>query len=195
MLPKIIVCALVITLGIFAWFNFAPKHPPAGGQPSNNQQAPQQTNKYINNPFYSKDGISITHTWPGETFFSNEETEVLIFNESDSQVTVKSFDLTYSVEGKTYPHKSGTWEKFARKDSHERIEYINISPKHYQGQPLNLAQSQKGKLHWHINFGSTPLNGKQTVHVKLTLIKDGQTIIIDEQFNRESGQVFSKDNH
>lgn len=149
----------------------------------------------VNKPFYSQDGLYLTHSWPSEGNFSAEETEILLFNESESNVEVKSFNLEYQVEGKTYPHKSGTWEKFPNRVSWERTEYLNISPNYYKGQPLDLARGEKGKLHWHINFGPTPLDGKQTIKVKLTLLKDGQTINIDEEFNRDSGTVFSKENH
>lgn len=192
MLPKIIIGAVVILLALFAWYTFAPKqlpssqHAPEQTQPRNQQQPPT---------FYSKGGLSFTHSWPGEGNFSAEETEILLFNESNSSFEVKSFDLTYSVEGKTYPHKSGTWEKFARKDSPEKIEYLNISPQYYKGEKLLLNPGQKGKLHWHIQFGPNPLDGKQTVAVKLTLLKDGQAININEQFHRDSGTVFSKGEH
>lgn len=199
-----IVIGVVVFLGLL-WIagSYLKDNPPVQRDQSPlsppHQAESEQTNPDlgagVSKPFYSKDGLYLTHTWPGAQFFSNEETEILVFNESGSQVEVKSFDLTYSVEGKTYPHKSGTWEKFPRKDNHERIEYINISPQYYQGQPLALAPGQKGKLHWHIQFGSTPLDGKQTVKVKLTLLKDGQTINIDEQFTRNSGTVFSKEGH
>lgn len=201
MLPKIIIAIVVIFFALFAWRTFAPKQLPSSqhtqeqNQQGNQQQQSPNLGGGVNEPFYSKDGIYLTHSWPSEGNFSNEETEILLFNESDSSVEVKSFDLTYTVEGKTYPQKSGTWEKFPSKTSWDRTEYLNISAQHYQGQPLVLAQGEKGKLHWHINFGPTPLDGKQTVTVKLTLLKDGQTISIDEQFNRDSGTVFSKDEH
>jgi hypothetical protein len=99
------------------------------------------------------------------------------------------------VENKTYPHKSGTWEKFPSKTSWEKIEYLNISPQYYKGEPLILEPGQKGKLHWHINFGSQPLDGKQTVQLKLTFLKGNETITIEEKFNRDSGIVVSRDEH
>lgn len=188
MLPKIIIVAIVI-LGLL-WM---------GGSYFTDNSSSEQTNPDlgagVNKPFYSKNGLHLTHSWPGEGNFSNEETEILLFNESNSAVEVKSFDLTYTVEGKTYPHKSGTWEKFPTIESWERNEYIMISPQYYKGEKLLLAPNQKGKLHWHINFGSQPLGGKQTVYVKLTLLKSGETVTIDEQFNRDSGTVFSKEDH
>ncbi len=103
--------------------------------------------------------------------------------------------MSYKVEGKAYPEKSGTWEKFPSKTSWEKIEYLNISPQYYKGEPLILTPGQKGKLHRHIQFGSQPLDGKQTVLLKLTLLKGGENIIIDEQFNRDSGTVVSRDEH
>lgn len=200
MLPKIIIGVVLIFLALFAWRTFAPQQMPVNQYaPEQNQQGNQQQSPNlgasVSEPFYSKDGLSLTHSWPGEGNFSNEETEILLFNESESSVEVKSFYLTYSVEGKTYPHKSGTWEKFPSKTSWERIEYLNISPQYYKNEPLILTSGQKGKLHWHIQFGTQPLDGKQTVTVKLTLLKDNQTINIDEQFNRDSGPVFSKEDH
>lgn len=146
-------------------------------------------------PFWEEDGVSLQHYWPSEGSFSAEETEILLLNESDSEVEVKSFDLSYSVAGKTYPHKSGTWEKFPTIVSWDKVEYINIGKLYYQNQPLVLARGEKGKLHWHIQFGTQPLDGKQTVKVKLTLLYNGQEKTIDEEFNRDSGTVFSKDDH
>lgn len=146
-------------------------------------------------PFYEKDGVSLEHYWPGEGTFSNEETEILLFNDTSSDLQVKSFDLTYSVEDKPYPQKSGTWEKFSSKQSWDKIEYLNISAQYYKGEQLVLAPSQKGKLHWHIQFGPNPLDAKQTVKLKLTLLKGNETITIDEQFNRASGVVVSKEDH
>lgn len=175
----------------------APEHPQtesAGSQPNSNQGVPD-LGAGVNKPFYSEGGLYLIHTWPSEGNFSAEETEILLFNESDSNVEVKSFNLEYQVEGKTYPHKSGTWEKFPTKSSWEKTEYLNISPQYYTGQPLALARGEKGKLHWHINFGPNPLDGKQIVKVKLTLLRDGQIINIDEAFNRDSGTVFTKENH
>ncbi len=208
MLPKIII-GIVILVVLFFGFQFisgGPRHQPSGNPVTN---IPQTNHKSQNTfqtqhesaqfdnkkPFYNQNSITLTHTWPGEKNFSNEETEVLIFNESNSKVEVKSFDLEYMVEGKTYPQKSGTWEKFPSKESWERMEYANISKQYYKGESLILEPNQKGKLHWHIQFGSQPLDGKQIVKFNLTLLKDGQTINIDEEFNRPSGQVFSKSEH
>lgn len=204
MLPKVIIGVVVLLIGFFVVGSYFKDNRPDFNQGSNRQEHEQQQGNQkqspnlgagVNEPFFSQDGFSLTHAWPSEGNFSAEETEILLFNESSSSVEVKSFDLEYSVEGKTYPHKSGTWEKFPSKTSWEKIEYLNISPQYYQDQPLGLARGEKGKLHWHINFGSQPLDGKQTVTIKLTLLKDGQTINIDEQFNRGSGEVFSKDEH
>lgn len=199
MLPKIIIVGVIIALGFFGLRFVQSDHDQsAQNLPGNtkNQLTQQRSGGYGSAaPFYDKDGIALQHYWPSEGSFSAEETEILLFNESNSNLEVKSFDLSYTVGGKTYPHKSGTWEKFPSRESWEKTEYLNISAQHYQSQPLILAQGEKGKLHWHINFGPTPLDGKQTVTVKLTLLKDGQTISIDEQFNRDSGTVFSKDEH
>lgn len=176
-----------------------PDTEPDHDQPTiqSNQTAKQESSGGygMKKPFYSKDGISLQHYWPSEGSFSAEETEILLFNDNSSNLQVKSFDLVYMVEGKTYLQKSGTWEKFATKESWERIEYIMISPQYYKGELLLLTPGQKGKLHWHIQFGSQPLDGKQTVTVKLTLLKDGQAINIDEQFTRLSGTVVSKEDH
>lgn len=204
-LPIIIVT--VVVLAVFFVVSGLISGPPPGFKDEHQTESPirQKNNNQddsspdlgagVNKPFYSQSGLYLTHSWPSEGNFSAEETEILLFNESDSNVEVKSFNLEYQVKGKTYHHKSGTWEKFPSKSSWERAEYLNISPKYYTGQPLDLARGEKGKLHWHINFGSNPLDGKQTVKVKLTLIKSGQTISIDEEFNRDSGTVFSKEDH
>lgn len=173
--------------------NIQPKH----GELSQNQPRDQENSGGygMKKPFYTKDGISLQHYWPSEGSFSAEETEILLINENSSDLQVKSFNLTYAVENKAYPHKSGTWEKFPSRQSWERTEYINISSQYYQHEPLILFPGQKGKLHWHMQFGSKPLDGKQTVTIKITLIKDGQTINIDEQFTRPSGTVVSKEDH
>lgn len=188
----------VISIALFAGWKLLQKQPLANQpQTQQSQQGHQEESGGYGTekPFYSKDGISLQHYWPGEGSFSNEETEILLFNESSSSVQVKLFDLTYTVEGKAYPHKSGTWEKFATKTSWERIEYINISLQHYQGQPLTLARGEKGKLHWHINFGPQPLNGKQTVQVKLTLLTNGTSIPVTQTLTRDSGTVVNKEDH
>lgn len=193
-----IIILIVIVLGVFFLVgSYFRENKPQINRESNQQGQQQQSFNLpgVNNPFYNKDGLYLTHSWPSEGSFSAEETEILLFNESADKVEIKSFSIEYLVEGKTYPHKSGTWEKFPSKDNHERIEYINISAQHYQNQPLALARGEKGKLHWHINFGSQPLSGKQTVRVKLTLLKGNQTINIDEQFNRDSGTVVNKEDH
>lgn len=146
-------------------------------------------------PFYEKDGLSLQHYWPGEGSFSNEETEILLFNDTSSELQVKSLTIDYQVEGRSYSQKSGTWEKFPSKQSWDKIEYLNISPRYYKSESLILTPGQKGKLHWHINFGPNPLDGQQTIIVKLTLLKGNETITIDEQFNRASGVVVSKEDH
>ena len=203
MLPKVII-GIVILAVLFFGFQFmrgGPNQQPPNGSSNNipsqipSQSQPESASFDNKTAFYSKDGISLTHTWPGEKNFSNEETEILLFNESNTSLEIKSFDLEYQVEGKTYPHKSEGWEKFKDQQSHERIEYIITSPQHYQGQPLILEPGQKGKLHWHIQFGNTPLDGKQTIQLKLSLLKGNETITIDEAFHRDSGTVVSKDEH
>ena len=206
MMPKIIIGVVILFAGLFlVGSRFRDMKPPDFTQPpkeqhqptqqQGNQQAKHDLGEGINKPFYEKDGLYLTHTWPGERNFSNEETEILVFNESEDIVEVKSFDLTYSVVGKAYPHKSGTWEKFPSSTSWERSEYIMISKQYYKGEPLDLARGEKGKLHWHINFGKEPLDGKQTVNIKLTLLRDGETVTIDEEFSRNSGKVYSTDQH
>lgn len=199
MLPKIIIVGVILALGFIGFRLIQPdRSQPAQNLPGNTQNQPSQQSSggYGSTAsFYDKGGISLQHYWPSEGSFSAEETEVLLFNGNSSNLQVKSFDLTYTVEGKTYPQKSGTWEKFPSKESWEKIEYFNIDERHYQNQPLVLAPGEKGKLHWHIQFGSQPLDGKQTVKVKLTLLKGSETITIDEQFNRDSGTVVSKGEH
>ena len=188
----------VVIIALFAGWNLLQKQSLVNKpQLQQNQQGYQEeSGRYgMKQPFYNKDGISLQHYWPGDGSFSNEETEILLFNDSNSNLQVKSFDLTYSVEDKTYPQKSGTWEKFPSKTSWDRIEYINISSQYYKGELLSLTPGQKGKLHWHMQFGPNPLDGKQIVKIQLTLLKNGQTINIDEQFNRGSGTVMSKGNH
>ena len=195
---KYIVFGTVIIIALFVGWNLIQKQSSVNQpQPLQSQQGHQEeSGGYgMEKSFYSKDGIYLQHYWPGEGNFSNEETEILLFNESDLSLEVKSFDLVYSVEGKAYSLKSGTWEKFANKQSWDRIEYLNISPQYYKGEPLVLTAGQKGKLHWHIQFGSQPLDGKQIAHVKLILQKGSETITIDEQFKRDSGTVVSKEGH
>lgn len=165
---------------------------------SQNQNQPKD-NSYqgygFKTPFYNNNGIVLQHYWPGEPSFSNEETEILLFNESSSNVEVTSFDLAYLVNGKTYSHKSGTWEKFSTIQSWDRTQYLNISQNYYKGEPLLLTPGQKGKLHWHIQFGEKPLDGEQTVKIDLMLQKDRQSIPISQTLSRLSGAVFSKTGH
>lgn len=196
---KIIVIVVAIVAVVGFGYTQLPDTEPDHDQPAtqSNQPAKQESSGGygFKTPFYTKEGISLQNYWPSEGSFSAEETEILILNESSSDLQVKSYDLTYMVEGKVYPHKSGTWEKFPSLQSWDRTEHINISPQYYKGETLSLARGQKGKLHWHIQFGTQPLDGQQTVTVKITLLKDGQAINIDEQFNKDSGTVFSKDEH
>lgn len=199
-LPLVVIVALVAVLaGVFI-FGQKQKSDRASPTESSRNQKPdandEDEGRYgMRKPFYNQNGIYLQHYWPSEGSFSAEETEILVFNESDSDLQVKSFDLSYSVEGKTYPHKSGTWEKFPTTASWDRIEYINISKLYYQDQPLVLARGEKGKLHWHIQFSSQPLNGRQTVKMDIALLHNGQEKTISEEFNRDSGTVFSKDDH
>ncbi|TSC88329.1 MAG: hypothetical protein G01um10147_234 [Microgenomates group bacterium Gr01-1014_7] len=200
MLPKIIIVGVILALGFIGFRLIQPdRSQPAQNLPGNTQNQPNQqssTGMYGSKaPFYNEDGITLQHYWPSEGSFSAEETEILLFNGNSQNLQVKSFDLSYMVERKTYPQKSGTWEKFPAKDSWEKIEYIMISPQYYKGEQLLLTPGQKGKLHWHMQFGSQPLDGKQTVNLKLTLLKGSETINIDEQFNRNSGVVVSKEDH
>ena len=186
---KYIIFGAVIIIALFASVN-----QPQPQQSQNRHQ--EESGGYgRQKPFYSKDGISLQHTWPGEGNFSNEETEILLFNEGSVNLEVKSYDLIYTVEDKTYSHKSGTWEKFPSRESWDKIEYLNISSQYYKGELLSLTPGQKSKLHWHMNFGSQPLDGKQTIQLKLTLLRGRETITIDEQFKRDSGTVVSKDEH
>lgn len=155
----------------------------------------QQGGYGFKKPFYDQNRLSLQQYWPGEGSFSNEETEILLFNDSNSTIQIKSYEIEYIVEGKNYPQKSGTWEKFPSRQSWDKIEYLNISPQYYKSEPLLLTSGQKAKLHWHIAFGQQAITGRQTVTLKLTLLQDGQTFNIEKEFNRESGTVFSKDNH
>lgn len=199
----ILVFAVVLVAGLTGLF-LLNKQRDSLSTPLEQQNQPRQNKNSSNQPqegygfkqpFYDKDGIALQHYWPGDGSFSNEETEILLFNEGASDLQVKSYDLVYSVDGKTYPHKSGTWEKFPSEQSWDRMEYINISPQYYKSEPLILTPGQKGKLHWHINFGSQPLDGKQAVSIKLTLFKDGKSVSIEQSFIRDSGIVVSKGDH
>ncbi len=206
MLLKILVVVLVIVVGFIGVKSLIRTTPSSSSNPTLNQPSQQQENQITNQqnpynaygfktPFYENSEITLQHYWPTEGGFSAEETEILLFNKSNSPIEVKSFNIDYQVEGKSYPQKSGTWEKFPSFDSWERMEYLNISPQYYKGEKLLLSPGQKGKLHWHMQFGSQPLDGRQTVAVKLTLMKDGQIINIDEVFSRDSGTVFSSEGH
>lgn len=201
MIKYFIFGAVIIVIFFIGWQfiqnqKFRPQNQPAINQQSQKERQDESSGRYgFKEPFYDKEGISLQHYWPGDGSFSNEETEILLFNDSNSNLQVKSFDLAYSVEGKTYPHKSGTWEKFPSKTSWDRIEHLNISAQYYKGELLSLTPGQKGKLHWHIQFGEKTLDGKQTVQVRLTLFKGNETIAIDKEFKRDSRAVFSKDDH
>lgn len=198
---KYLVIGIILIIVIFVGLSLFQKQNvlTTQNQPVTNQPQEEQNESYggygFKKPFYEKDGVSLQHYWPGEGSFSSEETEIIVLNEGNAHVQINSFDMTYAIEDKSYPQKSGTWEKFPSKQSWNKIEYLNISPQYYKSEPLILTPGQKGKLHWHIQFGPNPLDGKQTVTVKLILLKDNETITVDEQFNRDSGSVFSKDNH
>lgn len=194
---------VILALGLIGFLIFS-RQDNSSTVPENRQEQPQQSKNSNNQPqrgygfkqpFYQKDGISLQHYWPGEGSFSAEETEILLLNEGGFDLQVKSFEMSYTVEGKAYPEKSGTWEKFPSKTSWNRMEYINISTQYYKEEPLILIPGQKGKLHWHIQFGSNPLDGKQTTTINLTLLKDGKSIPIKQTLIRDSGMVVSKGDH
>lgn len=197
----IIIIIVVILLGFFMAGSFFKgsenKHSDfTSSSPSSKEDHQISSGGYgYREALWEKGGISLQHYWPGEGNFSNEETEILIFNDSNESFQIKTFNLDYAVEGKVYPHKSGTWEKYPSKTSWEKLDYLNISPQYYQGEKLIVKPGEKGKLHWHINFGPNPLSGQQTIELKLTLQKGSETLTIDEQFNRNSGTVFSKEIH
>lgn len=160
------------------------------GQNQYQQNQYQQDNQYqgygFKRPFYSKDGVSFQHYWPGDGSFSNEETEVLVINESTARVQITSFDMSYTIRAQGYSQKSGTWEKFPSKQSWDRIEYLNISPQYYKGEPLILEVGQKGKLHWHLNlFQPPPQRATHAIDIKLSYTVGGVAQSLDQELESE----------
>lgn len=136
---------------------------------------------------YQQDGVTLEHYFPNTGSLKSDESEILVYNRGNVTVQITSSDMKFIVEGRTYEQYSGTWEKFPSQQSWEKIDYVNIKPPYYQGQPLVLEPGQKGKLHWHYQFESDIRGKEQAVDIEITFTSGGKSITIEKIVTREGG--------
>ncbi|QQG39663.1 MAG: hypothetical protein HYS81_04820 [Candidatus Aenigmatarchaeota archaeon] len=141
------------------------------------ESSPVQTEQI----FFSKDGVSMEHYWPSTYSLKGDESEMLIYNEGGERVSIVSVEMTFTAGGRTYEQYSGTWEAFPSRQSWERIDYVNMHPDYYKGEPLVLEPGQKGKVHYHYRFGD--VSGEQSVSIDLTY-KAGGTAVVKKKLTR-----------
>ena len=138
-------------------------------------------------PFYKKGGVSFEYYWPLDPIAPNisaEETEILVHNESGQPVTMTSVALDYYVKGDHYLPPPGSWEKFASRQSWERTEY-RIFNAGAIAPPFQLPPGEKGKLHYHIQFGERPSADKpQSAKINISFTLGGVPHTLDETLTR-----------
>lgn len=155
--------------------------------PSNNYKSNVETNPSV---FLESDDIIFEHYWPLDTYAKHmkaDESEILVYNNGNSPVQITSADMKFIINDKTYDQYSGTWEKFASKTSWEKLEYININPNYYNGEPpLILQPEQKGKIHYHYRFDEdVTSNPNQAVKIKITFKINSNSETIDLKLERK----------
>ena len=134
---------------------------------------------------YQKDGLTFEHYFPNTGSLKSDESEILIYNGKNTAVQIISSDMKFIADGKNYEQYSGTWEKFPSIQSWEKIEYVNIHPRYYQGQPLILELGQKGKLHWHYQFGEAISGKEQAVDIEISYKIRAQNYTLKKKVERE----------
>lgn len=134
---------------------------------------------------YQQEGLTFEHYFPYTGSLKGDESEILVYNQGTMPIQITSSDMKFIVEGRTYEQYSGTWEKFPSKQSWERIDYINIKPPYYQGQPLILEPGQKGKLHWHYQFAEDIRGKEQAVEIDIAYNRRTQGYTIKKRVVRE----------
>ena len=142
--------------------------------------------------FYDQYGITLEYYWPldARSNLSAEETEILAYNSTDGPIEFRSPVIAFVENGIVRSQTSGTWEKFPTLASWDRIEYLQIPPSSYGGEPLLADAGEKIKLHWHMDGVASP-DTAQTVTLELTVVMDGREIEINETLVRGGGESAS----
>lgn len=168
-----------------------PPAPPAGHSPARpaGRLGEGSGERYGNRtPFHKRDGVSFEYYWPLDPVagqMSEEETEVLVHNESGKPVAITSVGLEYTLAGRRYVPPSGSWEKFASRQSWDRTEYRIFNNSGAIIPPFHLAAGEKGKLHYHIQFAEQPSKAKtQSVGVKVGFAVGGVSYTLEETISR-----------
>ncbi|MBS3067772.1 hypothetical protein J4450_03650 [Candidatus Micrarchaeota archaeon] len=151
--------------------------------------------------FLEQDNLVFEHYWPLDEYAPNmkdDESEILVYNNANLPVQITSTDMRFIINSNTYDQYSGTWEKFPSRSSWDRIEYINIHPNYYSGEPpLILKPGQKGKIHYHYQFSQDiTSNPKQSVKIKITYKINDKSKNIDLKLDRKTLPVkYNRDDH
>ncbi|MEK6950960.1 MAG: hypothetical protein AABX13_04530 [Nanoarchaeota archaeon] len=131
-----------------------------------------------------QEGVTFEHYFPNTGSLKSDESEILIYNQGKAAVQITSSDMKFILDGKRYEQYSGTWEKFPRQQSWERMEYVNIHPRYYAQEPLILQPGQKGKLHWHYQFGQDIQNKPQAVEIDIIYTLGGKKQVINQRLTK-----------
>ena len=133
--------------------------------------------------------MTLEYYWPldDRSYLSADETEILVYNESDEAIEFKTPRMRFTENGSPRAQISGTWEKFPSRYSWDRIEYISIPPSLYQGEPLLVHPGEKAKIHWHLER-ITSADTNQSVALDLTVTIGVRTETITQTLVRDSKQ-------
>ncbi len=150
------------------------------------QEAPLPTPyKPINERiFFEKYNVQFEHYWPNSGSLGSDESEILVYNERSQPVQIISTDMAFVADGILYNQYSGTWEKFPSRTSWDRIEYVNIKPNYYKGEPLILQPNQKGKIHYHYQFNGDIMQQQQSVKITIAFKYGEKLENIDMELKR-----------
>jgi len=134
--------------------------------------------------FYNENGIVIEHNFPGENNLSSEESEMYVYNETDSEITFTKTSMDYLINGVAQGGKSDTWELFPDARSWDKIQYTNIGEGYGDGTPLVVSPGQKAKIHYHYDTvgGSAQ---SESVQINLAFTQDGTTQAINKTLERK----------
>lgn len=134
---------------------------------------------------YNQDQVIFEHYWPNTASLKGDESEILVYNEGVVPVQITSSNQIFILGNQPYSQYSGTWEKFPSRQSWNRIDYVNINPNYYTGQPLLLEPGQKGKLHWHYQFKGDLSTEQQAAEIAITFTRQGKSYSLDRKLVRE----------
>ena len=147
---------------------------------SSQRQAPRHV-------FYEQNGLTLEYYWPLDERgnLSADETEVLVYNESEEAIEFTIPKMTFIENGIPLAKSSGIWEKFPSRASWVRSESISIPPSPYQGETLRVLPGEKAKFHWQLE-GVTGTTLDQSVVLDLTVVSGDRTEKIRRTIVRDS---------